>query len=35
MTGTAYVMGGDDAVPAEGAGTATLAHPDARAARQR
>ena len=29
MTGTAYVMGGDDAVPAEGAETATLAHPDA------
>jgi hypothetical protein len=27
MTGTAYVMGGDAAVPAEGAGTAVLADP--------
>jgi hypothetical protein len=29
MTGTAYVMGGDDAVPVDGAGTSALAHPDA------
>ncbi len=29
MTGTAYVMGGDDAVPVEGAGASALAHPDA------
>ena len=29
MTGTAYVMGGDDAVPADGAEAAALAHPDA------
>ncbi len=28
MTGTAYVMGGDDAVPVDGAGAAALAHPD-------
>ena len=29
MTGTAYVMGGDDAVPVEGAGASALARPDA------
>lgn len=29
MTGTAYVMGGDDAVPADGAQAAALAQPDA------
>ena len=29
MTGTAYVMGGDDAVPVDGAGASALAHPDA------
>lgn len=28
MTGTAYVMGGDDAVPADGAGASALAPPD-------
>lgn len=28
MTGTAYVMGGDDAVPADGAGASALANPD-------
>jgi hypothetical protein len=28
MAGTAYVMGGDDAVPADGAEAAALAHPD-------
>ncbi len=28
MTGTAYAMGGDDAVPADGAGASALAHPD-------
>jgi hypothetical protein len=29
MTGTAYGMGGDDAVPVDGAGASALAHPDA------
>ncbi|WP_346780697.1 hypothetical protein [Arthrobacter sp. ES3-54] len=29
MTGTAYVMGGDDAVPVDGAGASALAQPDA------
>jgi hypothetical protein len=29
MTGTAYVMGGDDAVPVESAGASAFAHPDA------
>jgi hypothetical protein len=28
MSGTAYVMGGDDAVPADGAGASALGHPD-------
>lgn len=29
MSGTAYVMGGDDAVPVDSAGASALAHPDA------